>query len=132
MRIFSCNMLDTSTDFISQIISFFHSTYSFPHSLGHLVICMSPSFQSMTGLCVYNQVCPMCKGTSICFLTSPTLTLNPPCSYIYPQHLCTIPRDHTYSLTTLISRSPTTHQMLTHQRSLTFHLSLCSYLRSTG
>jgi hypothetical protein len=24
-----------------------------------------------------------CKGTSVCFLTSPTLTLNPPCSYIY-------------------------------------------------
>jgi hypothetical protein len=36
-------------------------------------------------------------------LSSPTLTLNPPCSYVYPQHLCTIPRDHTESSTTLVS-----------------------------
>jgi hypothetical protein len=73
-------------------------------------------------------------------LPSPTLTLNPPCLYVYPQHLCTIPRDHTKSLTTLVSDSPTTlvsespttlvseslttHQMSTHQMLSTS----CSFL----
>jgi hypothetical protein len=34
----------------------------------------------------------VCKGTSICFLTSPILSHSPP---VPPPHLCTISKDHT-------------------------------------
>jgi hypothetical protein len=45
----------------------------------------------------------LCKGTSIHFLTSPTLPdppLLPPCLYVLPPHLCTISKDHTQRPTT--------------------------------
>jgi hypothetical protein len=43
---------------------------------------------------------PKCKGhppVSLPLLSSTTLPLKSPCSYVYPPHLCTISRDHTES-----------------------------------
>jgi hypothetical protein len=88
-----------------------------------------------SGLCLPTSIVPAetchCKRTSIYFLTSPLLPY-PPLVYMYFPHTSVPSPGTTPKANDFHIQSPTTFQMSTHQKSLTFCSFLCSYLNSIG